>query len=201
LAIATERSKEDLLSESKPAYHTSNVLRLFMENLGKRRDAQLLDVGPICGDNINFFAQRVKKLFVCDMFLQFDRARHKGTPPREAWQRLDYPPESFDGILLWELMGRLDDREVELGAELCYRMTKPGGMLVLFVPDDHAVSRGMYTFVVEEGFQLRIQNHPKIELTYHRRQSRDMLTMLTPFTQLRSFIYRNGYKEFLFQRR
>ena len=34
----------------------------------------MLDVGPICGDNINFFAQRVKKLFVCDIDKSLDIA-------------------------------------------------------------------------------------------------------------------------------
>jgi hypothetical protein len=172
-----------------------------MESLGRRREAQLLDVGPICDDNINFFAQRVKKLFVCDMFLQFDKARREDIPSTCAWQKLDYPPDNFDGILLWELMDRIDDHDVEKGAELCYRMIKPGGMLVLFVPGDHPVSGGVYSFVIEEYFQLRIRSQPHIQLTSHRRQSRDIITMLAPFTQLRSFIYRNGYKEFLFQRR
>lgn len=172
-----------------------------MESLGRRREVQLLDVGPICGNNINFFVQRVKKLFVCDMFLQFDKVRRKDIPAKRAWQKLDYPSESFDGILLWELMDRLDDHDVQTGAERCHRMIKPGGMLVLFDPGDHAVSRGVCSFVVEEGFQLRIYNQSHIGLTSHRRQSRDIIAMLAPFIQLRSFIYRNGYREFLFQRR
>jgi SAM-dependent methyltransferase len=135
------------------------------------------------------------------MFLQFDKARREGIPSTRVWQKLDYPSESFDGILLWELMDRLDDHDVIRGAELCHRMIKPGGLLVLFVPGDHPVSRGVYSFVIEEDFQLRIRNQSHIELTSHRRQSRDIIAMLAPFTQLRSFIYRNGYKEFLFQRR
>lgn len=189
------------MPESSPTYHTSNVLRLFMESLGKRREAQLLDVGPICEHNINFFAQRVKKLFVCDMFMQFDKVRRRDAPSTRAWQRLDYPPESFDGILLWELMDRLDDQEVQKGAEICHRMIKPGGMMVLFDPGDHTVSREVCSFVVEEGFKLQIRSQSHMKLTSHRRQSRDIIAMLAPFTQLRSFIYRNGYREFLFQRK
>jgi len=172
-----------------------------MEGLGERGEAQLLDVGQICGDNINFFAQRVKKLFVCDMFLQFHRARRKGMPSTDIWKYMDYPAESFDGIVLWALMDHLDDHDAEMGAELCHKMIRPGGLLVLFVPGDQVVSRGVYSFVIEEDFRLRIRNQPHIELPYHRRQSRDMLIMLAHFTQLRSFIYRNGYKEFLFQRK
>lgn len=161
----------------------------------------MLDVGPICGDNINFFAQRVKKLFVCDMFLKFHKTRRKEKPSTHAWEHLDYPAESFDGIVLWELMDRLDDHDAEMGAELCHKIIRPGGLLVLFVPGDQVVSRGMYSFVIEADFRLRIRNQPHIELPYHRRQSRDILTILAPFIQLRSFIYRNGYKEFLFQRK
>lgn len=201
MATSANRFRDDRPSEPGHTYHNSNVLRLFTKGLERRREAQLLDVGPVCDNNINFFAQRVKKLFVCDMFLQFDRARRKGIPSNSVWQHLDFPPESFDGILLWELIDRLDDRDVEVGVELCHKMIRPGGMLVLFVPAEQQVRPGVYSFIVEKGFRLRLRNQPHLDLPAHRRQSRDMLAILAPFTQVRSFIYRNGYKEFLFQRK
>ena len=76
MAISTYQPWEYASLEPELASHTSNVLPLFVNDL----EGQVLDVGPVCGSNITFFAQRVKRLYVCDMFLFLDRKRSKGLP-------------------------------------------------------------------------------------------------------------------------
>lgn len=159
----------------------------------------MLDVGPICGSNINFFLQRVRKLFVCDIYSHLDQARRKGLPLSRAWQQLGYPPQSLDGILLWELIDRLDDHELAEVVELCHKMMKPRGILMLLVPAEKVLGPGVYSFVIRKDFRLQLRHQPHLDLPSHRRHSRQVLTLLAPFTQIRSFIYRNGFKEFLFE--
>ena len=117
---------------SAPAYHISTILRLFIERLLRRQDPKLLDVGPICAENINLLARQTARLYVCDMFIRIDRERERTGALRSVWRHLDYPDKSFDGILLWDLLDRLDDSDVASLLERCHSILKQGGMLVVF---------------------------------------------------------------------
>ena len=185
--------------ESVPTYYTSNVLKLLTEDLEKRQDAQVLDMGPVCTENITFIAQRVKRLCVCDMFLRLDRHLRKGLPTERVWRHLDYPPRSFDGILLWELADRLDDRAARSLTDLCQTLIRPGGKVFVFVLGELGVSSVVNTFVIGEGFRVYLRPQPHLDLPFQGRKNRDVLSLMTPFKPVKSFIYRNGLREFLFQ--
>jgi len=185
--------------ESDPADYTSSVLGLFVEVLERRQEAQVLDLGPVCGENITFLAHQVQRLCVCDMFIRLDRNRRKGVPLSWAWGQLDYPPQSFDGILLWDLADHLNDQEVKRLVELCRNMVKPGGMVTVFVFGEKAVSTTVNSFVIGDGLRLHLRPQFHLDLPLHVRQNREVLSLFTPFTPVRSFIYRNGLREFLFR--
>lgn len=199
MASLAHRAGEGAYPEPDLADYTSNVLRLFVEALRLRREPQVLDVGPVCGENISFLAHRVRRLYVCDMFLRVDRDRRKGVPLSWTWRRLDYPPQSFDGILLWDLADHLDDREVVRLVELCRTMVRPGGMVAVFVLGAKVLSNTVNSFVIGDGLRLNLRPQPHLDLPLYVRQNREVLSLFTPFTPVRSFIYRTGLREFLFQ--
>jgi len=200
LAISTNQLWEDPSLEPELASYTSNVLPLFVKGLEGREEGQALDVGPICGSNITFFAQRVKRLYVCDMFLCLDRNRRKGLPLSRVVQYLDYPPKSFDGILLWNLIDHLNDSEVRRVVKLGEKMVRPGGMVMVIVLGEKAIDQPLNSFVIGDEFRLYLRPQPHLDLPFHMRQNREVLALLAPFTLVKSFIYRNGIREFLFQR-
>ena len=185
--------------EADPADYTSSVLRLFVKALERRQKAQVLDLGPVCGENIDFLAHRVQRLYVCDMFIRLDRNRRKGVPSSWAWRQLDYPRQSFDGILLWDLADHLNDREVKGLVEICRNMMKPGGMVTVFVLGARSLLNTVSSFVIGDGLRLRLRPQLHLDLPLHVRQNREVLSLFTPFTPVRSFIYRNGLREFLFR--
>ncbi|MBA7689534.1 hypothetical protein ES703_98042 [subsurface metagenome] len=199
MASLAHRAGEGAYPEPDLADYTSNVLRLFVEALRLRQEPQVLDVGPVCGENISFLAHRVRRLSVCDMFLRVDRDRRKGVPLSWTWQHLDYPPQSFDGILLWDLADHLDDREVVRLVELCRTMVRPGGMVAVFVLGAKVLSNTVNSFVIGDGLRLNLRPQPHLDLPLYVRQNREVLSLFTPFTPVRSFIYRTGLREFLFQ--
>ncbi len=199
MASLAHRAGEGAYPEPDLADYTSNVLRLFVEALRRRQEPQVLDVGPVCGENISFLAHRVRRLYVCDMFLRVDRDRRKGVPLSWTWQHLDYPPQSFDGILLWDLADHLDDREVVRLVELCRTMVRPGGMVAVFVLGAKVLSNTVNSFVIGDGLRLNLRPQPHLDLPLYVRQNREVLSLFTPFTPVRSFIYRTGLREFLFQ--
>jgi hypothetical protein len=187
------------LSEPHLSDYTSNALRLFLEGLEQVRESQILDVGSARGDNITFFAQRVKRLYICDMFFHLSRDPREILPPNQVWKHFDYPPHSFHGILLWNLVDHLDDWEVGRIAELCYEMLKPGGMLLASLTGKGAVGTVAYSFVIKDGYRLNISPKPDMDLPLHVRSNREVQELLSLFTPVKSFLYRNGLREYLFR--
>jgi len=199
-AISPHLLREEDSLESDPVTHTNNVLRLFIDGLERQQKGQVLDIGPVCSENINFLAQHVMRLYVCDMFLQLDLKRRNDLPISKLWQHLDYQPESFDGILLWDLIDHLEDREVSRLVELCIKMLRPGGLLMVFSLGEQATQTVINSFVIGEGFRLDLRAQPHLDLPFHPRHNREILSLLTPFSLAKSFIYHNGLRQFLFQR-
>ena len=190
----------DLNHDPGAVGYTSNALKLFMEHIEHRPERKLLDVGPVCQENIRFFASRVKKLYVCDMFIRLGRCIRKGSPVDQIWEKLDYPPQSFDGILLWELADRLDDPDVKRLVTLCHTLLRPGGMAMVVVLGDQSGSSAANAFVVGQNFRVNLRLQPHLHLPLRSRQNRDVLSMMAPFIPARSFICRPGFMEFLFKK-
>ena len=199
-ASATNLNQKDLNQYIGLEGYTSNALKLFMKHLDQQPQSRLLDVGPVCQENIRFFAGRVWKHYVCDMFIRLERCLGKGDPVDRIWHELDYPPESFDGILIWELADRLDDGEVRALVKLCYTLLKPGGMAVVLVLGEQAARLGVNSFVIGQDFKVRLRSQYHLHLPIRSRQNRDILAMMTPLKPAKSFICRPGFMEFLFIR-
>jgi len=199
-AFTADRKNTDLKHDSGAVDYSSNALQLFMEHLQEGPDTKLLDVGPVCQENIRFFASRVKRLYVCDMFIRLGRCIHKGSPVDQIWDEVDYPPQSFDGILLWELADRLDDPDVKRLVTLCHTLLRSGGMAMVVVLGDQSGSSAANTFVVGQNFRVHLRPQRHLHLPLHRRQNRDVLSMMAPFIPAQSFICRPGFMEFLFRR-
>ena len=176
------------------------ILPLFIERLARRPAAHLLDVGPVCGENIPFFSQLVGKLTICDMFLQLDKTLRKGLPPDRIWHHLDYPAQSFDGVLLWDLPDRLEDPALGKLLELCRSLLRTEGMVVIFSLSDQTAPGTVDSFVMGDGFQFQQRRRPHLSLPIHRRQNRDLLALFAPFDPVKSYIHRSGLREFLFQK-
>ena len=196
----TARLRENQANEPGRSQHTSNAIKLFTEHLENRPDAQVLDVGPVCGENISFFAQRAQRVFVCGMFLRLDLARRKELTQNQAWQDLDYSSHSFDGIALWGLFDYLDDEEISVLITRCSDMLRPSGILLAVVQDEHnIVDPGINSYVISEDFDVLRRPQPHLSLAAQRRHNRALLGMVEPFIPLKSFIYRGGIREILLQ--
>lgn len=198
----TARLKEDQAKEPERTHYTSNALKIFTERLESQGDVQALDVGPVCGENINFFARRVKRLFISDLFRSLDSARRKGLPQSDVRQHLDYPSRSFDGIALWGLLDYLEDQEIPKLVEQCVFLLRPSGLLLAVVQDEHAeysVESAINSYVISEDFGVLRRPQPHLTLPSKRRNNRALLAMMDPFIPLKSFIYRDGIREILFR--
>ena len=113
--------------ELKTIAYTSKILQHLAERLEKQRRALVLDVGTVCNENINFFARRAKKLFVCDIFAHMNRYQGSGLKTKSVWRYLDYEPNSFDVINLWNSVEHLNDHEAKKLTDICSKIVKKKG--------------------------------------------------------------------------
>jgi hypothetical protein len=162
--------------------------------------AQVLDLGPVCEENIIYFARRVKRFHVCDMFLRLNRNQPKGLPSKMVWKHLDYAPHSFDGINLWDFIDHLNDDEIGRLVNLCHTMLKPRGMMIITSFEEQPGPSPINSFVIQDSYRLtfRLQNH--LDLPWYYRSNRALTHMLSAFPSVKSFLYRNGIREFLCRR-
>lgn len=179
--------------------YTSQILPLFVEFIDEHPQGNLLDVGPVCGENIRFFASRVAKLYVCDLFQRLCQETRRGRSASHIWRELNYPVGSFEAVQLWDLGDHLEDRDLTRLVELCVLMLKPKGMLMLTAMGEQADPTVSSCLAIGEAFRLHVRAQPDLVLPWHHRHNRELIAMLSPFKLVKSFIFRNGLREFLFQ--
>ena len=194
----------DRFSDTGPSIgdFTSVLLQRYVETLEKSSAAQVLDLGPVCEENIIYFARRIKRLHVCDMFLRLHRNRRKDLPSGVVWKHLNYAAQSFNGINLWDLIDHLNDDEVSRLVGLCHTLLKPRGMMIItsFEEQSESEPSPINSFVIQDSYRLtfRLQNH--LNLPWHYRTNRALTQLLSAFPSVKSFLYRNGIREFLCRR-
>ena len=180
--------------------YNSKILQIYLDYLVRYPNAQLLDLGPVCEENIMFFAQRVRKVFACDMFFRIDKFRRKGLPIKKAWNDLNYQPHNFNGIHLWDFIDHLDNNDAVRLAEMCYKMIKSKGVLLAISFNEQSVLPQIYSFVIQENCRMTLRQQPHLDLPWYYRNIRTLMSLLSDFTPVKTFLYRNGIREMLFYR-
>ena len=193
--------ENELHQKTRTDRYASMMLKMYVETVKPRRDVQVLDIGPACGDSIQFFTRFFKRLHVCDMFVRLDRDRRQKRPADNVWRHLDYAPGSFDGIHLWDLADHLPDAQVSRLAEICFTMLRPKGLLMVIAFDRQQAPSQIHSFVAQDNFELELQPQTHLELPWYFRHNRGLLDLLASFSESKSFFYRNGLREFLFQKK
>ncbi len=180
--------------------YTSTILKLFVDTLARWKDVQILDVGPVCEENIMFFGRRMKRLYVCDMFLHLPREMSKGPRLSGYLDHLDYPQRHFDGIMLWDLCDHLCDVDMRLLLKHCFSILRSKGLLMLTAFEHPPDPQQITTFVIGQNFRMGLRRQPHLELAWHCRHNRALMSELTDFNHVKSYRHRSGLREFLFRK-
>ena len=147
-----------------------------------------------------FFAQRLHRDYVCDMFLRLQRETGKNPKDRDVFRHLDYPPRSFDGIQLWDLTDHLDDNQVKRLVKHCFDMLRSTGLLMLIAFEKKPAPDNINTFVIGRDYLLNVRVQQHLKLPWYCRHNRALMSLLAEFNIVKSFRYRNGLREFLFKK-
>ena len=187
-------------AEPFPVAYNSTMLQLFLESLARWKDVRFLDVGPVCQENMTFCARKIQRYYACDLFIRLHRSLGQDSKPDSFCQDLDYPPHSFDGIQLWDLVDHLDDDRARHLVARCLEMLRPTGLLMLIALEKKPEPAKINTFVVGRDYRLDLRRQPHLELPWIGRHNRALMSLMDEFDNVKSFRYHNGLRELLFQK-
>ena len=197
----TPQPADTLGLEPEHVGSASMVLKQLADKLQRQNADKILDLGPVCQENINFFAGRTKQLYVYDLFAQLNKIQQEKEPSGATiWEEIDFPPESFDCINLWDLLDHLNDTEALEIIRRCHEMVKPYGLVLVTAMEKALHPHNSSLFACGPDFHLTLRALPHIHLPWYYRHNRALMSLLNPFQSVKIFRYHNGIREMLFQR-
>jgi len=171
-----------------------NTLTLFLDRLKPHRNPTILDLGPVSNHNLNYLAGELGlRVQVYDLY------REAGGDLRSAVKRLAPPPQTFDGILVWDLIDFLEkDQARELVDKLGLAI-KPGGAVQALFGDGPDPTAKVKQYLIESLTVLSVR---ETLFTAPRRTwpNREIQELFKGFETLHSFIHSTGLREFILRR-
>lgn len=194
----------------------SNGLKDFLWHLEGIGHANLVDLGPARQTTINFFIERGFKIYTEDLLMTWKkfldaeelRLRELGpkaegtdiTPASYATRfmetTLNYPPDTIDAVLAWDLLDYLD---AELLSELVGRLTvlvREGGVVLAMF---HARKpEGFHRYRVLDAQNLELIPAPCPFAPQRVLQNREITNLFRRFRTSKFFVGRDQLREGLF---
>jgi hypothetical protein len=166
----------------------------------------LLDFGPVIGTNVAFFGEQLGcKLFIEDLFADFDRHARAGTLdalPATIDSRFRHADGSVDGVLCWDFFDFLSKPAAQSLARQIVRMLRPGGAVMGFFCTSSSVDRAPFTkYEIVDPNSLRHKAHPGSGGKKYAFLNRDIIKMFDGLIVSDSFLLKNNIREILLRRR
>jgi len=194
----------------------SNGLKEFLWLISDVERARVLDLGQVSQSTLNFFIERGCRISTEDLlrswkdFLTTEEERLRQTPIGQASERisqaalaekfletaLQYPENTYHGVLAWDLFDYLDAELLPRVMERLYNLLCPGG----------SVLAQFHSKPPERFHRYRLIDHQTIEalpaptVTVHTHvfQNREILDMFGQFRTSKTFVGRDQVREALF---
>lgn len=194
----------------------SNALKEFLWNLDGLGRGALLDLGPAWQTTLSFFIERGFRVTSEDIlrgwsdFLTQEEAKLKGpltaedyaerTPETLARRFLDenlqYPPGTFDAMLLWDTLDYLEPKLAKETVAHLTEMVRPGG--VVFAMFHSKKPAGFQRYRVVDTTSLQVLEAKMIFPAQKLYQNREIQELFGRFRSMKSYVSRDQLRETLF---
>jgi hypothetical protein len=180
--------------------HGSRMLKQYVKLLARCYNPEILDMGPVCGNNISFFLDYAAKLHVYDVLAHTnDNSRQPGLA--FLIKNLTYKKNSLDGIHLWDMHDHLDNKTFGSMLSELSLLLKPHGLLVMISSNVVLGQQPFFQYLkTDKDLTVMLQKDRSRRLPYFYRTNRDIEKVMKPFERIGSYICTNGVREFLFRR-
>jgi SAM-dependent methyltransferase len=193
----------------------SNGMREFLWLIGDIERGRVLDLGQVSQSTINFFIERGYRVSSEDLlrawkeFLTTEEERLRQKPVGEDARTsqamlvekfldssLNYPENSYCGVLAWDLFDYLDAELLPRAMERIYRMLVPGGAVLAMFHSRPPERFHRYRIVDNQT----IETLPAPTISMHARvfQNREILDIFDEFRTSKTFVGRDQVREALF---
>ncbi len=190
-------------------------MKEFLYLISDIERGRVLDLGPVWQSTINFFIERGYRISTDDLlrewteFLTTEEQRLRQAPPGEGERisqsaladkflqtALQYPDDSYHGVLAWDLFDYLDAELVPRLMARIYKILSPGGAVLGLFHSRPPDRFHRYRIVDEQT----IETIPAPTLAVHARvfQNREILDIFGEFRSSKTFVGRDQLREGLF---
>jgi hypothetical protein len=194
----------------------SNGLKEFLWQLEDLGRGNLLDLGQVCQNTLNFFIERNFKVYTEDVLVawrQFldsedERARRQAAGPagednaknaraeRFLNANLNHAPDSFDAVLLWDVLDYLDREMVTLLMQRLSTVVRDGGAILAIFHT--RMPEQFYRYRVLDALNLDPFQVKAVLPAQHIYQNREIQDLFSRFRTSKTFVARDQLREIVF---
>jgi SAM-dependent methyltransferase len=170
----------------------------------------VLDLGPTSSNNLQFITGLGHKAYNEDVLMAANASRLTIPGPekdstmvdvtRFLAEDLQYPEESFDAVLMWDVCDYLPEALVKPVVERIYRITKPrGALLAFFHTRDAGPEAPYYRYHIKNQETLELQQGPHFQLQ-RVFQNRHVENLFHDYQSIKFFLGKENIREVLLVR-
>lgn len=193
---------------SAPVIRQSRGLEQFFFNLRDLVGLSILDLAGANQENINFLTNLGHKVYSQDLVRSLDEAF--GSQPSEQTnasrieyfltQNFDYPPGTFDGVLLWDSLQFMSPALLNATVERLHAVMSPKSYLLTFLNAGERLDE-------VPSYAFRIQDHRTISITERGMRpagqvfnNRNLEKVFAKFDSVKFFLTRESLREVIVKR-
>jgi hypothetical protein len=204
------------LPEAPETNRVSNGLKEFLWNLDGLGRGTLLDLGPAWQTTLNFFIERGFRVTSDDLlhswkdFLAEEEKRLQiaatstetidltpaGRAARFVQANLEYPPSSFDAVLLWDILDYLEPAVAKQTVGCLTEILRPGG--IIFAMFHSKKPESFQRYRVADSSTLQVIGAKPLCAAQRVYQNREIQDLFGRFRTVKSFVGRDQLRESLF---
>jgi SAM-dependent methyltransferase len=189
--------------------YRTHILRTFLLKMRRHQHVRLLDLGSVCGPNLEFFGKQGFKVFAEDLLANLrppSPATTRRKKPRQkkktiemlAIQPFNHPEAHFQGVLCWDVFDFLDKDEAVLLAREVHRVLIPGGLALAFFNSRKVESPDpLLRYRIVGPDSLEYSGTGNRRLVQYAYQNRDIMQIFDNFRIEAFFYLRNRMRELL----
>ena len=197
---------DDSLVSAAQTQATKGLSR-FLVGLGIKAQPTLLDLGSVVGSNVTFFGEQLGcKIFVEDLAKDIDRHVHEDRIPdlpRFLASRFPQGPESFDGVVCWDIFDYLDQAAGQALAKEIVRLLRPEGVVLAFFNHTEKLVAVTPTYTKHVVVDERTLEHRLYAAARGKQRpflNRDIQRMFEPLTITDQFLLKTNMREVVFRK-
>jgi hypothetical protein len=215
-AAAASKPGPAAAANSSANVRVSNGLKEFLWLISDARHGRVLDLGPVWQSTITFFTEKEYRISTEDLlrswkeFLSTEEEQLRRTPVGQEGQKisqallaekflegaLQYPEDSYYGILAWDLFDYFDAELLPRIMERLYTILHPGGVVLSLFHSRTAERFHRYRIVDSQNVELLAA--PTLAVHARVFQNREILDLFGKFRSSKTFVGRDQLREGLF---